>query len=65
MNWFFLVSGVLAIVLSMMILVLSQRKTTPNQWLSRLAIAAAVAWAITIMALCGIIVMIINGVSRI
>jgi hypothetical protein len=64
MNWFFLVSGVLAIALSMMILILSQRKTTPERWLSRLAIAAAMAWAFTIMALCVIIITIINGASR-
>jgi hypothetical protein len=65
MNWFFLVSGVLAIVLSVIILVLSQRKTTPDRWLHRLAIAAAVAWAFTIMALCVLIITITNGLSRI
>ena len=57
----FLISGVLAILLSLITLVLSQRKSTPDRSLRGWAVASAVVWVFTIMWLCGMIITLINS----
>jgi hypothetical protein len=64
MIWIFPLSGGLAMVLSMVTLVLSQRKSTPDRLLNRWTVATAVAWVVTIMVLCVYIIMFINGFGR-
>src|SRR5687768_14378048 len=63
MIWIFPLSGGLAMVLSIVILVLSQRKSTPDRLLNRWAVATAVAWVVTIMVLCVYMIMFINGLA--
>jgi hypothetical protein len=61
MVWIFPICGGLAMVLSMIMLVLSQRKSTPDRLLHRWAVAAAVAWGVTLMMLCVLIIEFVNG----
>jgi hypothetical protein len=61
MIWIFSLSGGLAMALSIVTLVLSQRKSTPDRLLNRWAVTTAVAWVMTIMVLCVYMIMFFNG----
>jgi hypothetical protein len=65
MIWVFLASGVLAIVLSVMTVVLSQRQERSGQLLKRWAVAAGMAWVLTIAVLCVLMILFVNGFGRI
>ena len=59
-----LLSGVLCLVLTVVTLVLSQRKSTPDRSLRRLAVVTGVAWVGMILLLCVMVIMMGYGMSR-
>lgn len=65
MVWIFAASGVLAIALSMVTLVLSQRQKTSSQTLNRWIVATGLVWVLTIMVLCAVIIELLNGAGQI
>jgi hypothetical protein len=60
MFWIFPVSGGLALLLSGVTFVLSQRNSTPDRLVNHWAIATAVAWAVTSLEVCTFVILLYN-----